>query len=84
MLHFFVILSVCLWYNADTNKETNTKENKIMNNVDKIRSMSDIELYELFRDIYNAGLVDGFEYARKAGRFTRYEWTLTWLAREAE
>ena len=55
-----------------------------MTNIDKIRSMSEIELYELFRNIYNAGLVDGFEYARKAGRFTRYEWTLTWLAQEAE
>ena len=52
-----------------------------MTNADKIRSMSEIELHELFREIYNAGLEDGYEYARKAGRFTRYEWTLTWLAR---
>ena len=29
-----------------------------MTNADKIRSMGDVELYELFRDIYNAGLVD--------------------------
>lgn len=55
-----------------------------MTNADKIRSMGDVELYELFRDIYNAGLVDGFEYALRAGRFTRYEWTLTWLAQEAD
>ena len=55
-----------------------------MTNADKIRSLSDIELYELFRDIYNAGLSDGFEYARRAGEFTRYEWTLRWMAQEAE
>ena len=53
-----------------------------MTNADKIRSMGDVELYELFRDIYNAGLVDGFEYAHRAGKLTRYEWTLTWLAQE--
>lgn len=55
-----------------------------MTNADKIRSMSDIELYELFRDIYNAGLSDGFEYAHRAGKLTRYEWTLTWIAKEVE
>ena len=53
-----------------------------MTNADKIRSMGEIELYELFRDIYNAGLVDGFEYAHRAGELTRYEWTLTWMAQE--
>ena len=53
-----------------------------MTNFDKIRSMSEVELYELFRDIYNAGLVDGFEYAHRAGELTRYEWTLTWLMQE--
>ena len=53
-----------------------------MTNADKIRSMSDIKLYELFRDIYNAGLVDGFDYAHRAGELTRYDWTLTWLAQE--
>ena len=55
-----------------------------MTNADKIRSMSDIELYELFRDIYNAGLVDGFEYAHRMGNLARYEWTLTWMAQEAD
>ena len=55
-----------------------------MTNADKIRSMSDIELYELFRDIYNAGLADGFEYAHRAGKLTRYEWTLTWLMQEVD
>ena len=53
-----------------------------MTNADKIRSMGDVELYELLRDIYNAGLVDGFEYALRMGKLTRYEWTLTWLAQE--
>ena len=55
-----------------------------MTHADKIRSLSDIELYELFRDIYNAGLSDGFEYAHRMGKLTRYEWTLTWLAKEAD
>ena len=53
-----------------------------MTNADKIRSMGDVELYELLRDIYNAGLSDGLEYAHRMGKLTRYEWTLTWLARE--
>ena len=56
----------------------------IMTNADKIRSMSDIELYELLRDIYNAGLADGFEYAHRAGKLTRYEWTLAWMAQEVD
>ena len=60
------------------------KENTIMTNADKIRSMDDIELYELLRDVYNAGLADGFEYALRAGKLTRYEWTLTWVAQEAD
>lgn len=55
-----------------------------MTNADKIRSMGDIELYELLSYIFDSGVVDGIEYAHKAGRFTRYEWTLTWLAQEAE
>ena len=55
-----------------------------MTNTDKIRSMSEVELYELFRDIYNAGLVDGFEYALRAGELARYKWTLTWMSQEAQ
>lgn len=55
-----------------------------MTNADKIRSMGDVELYELLRDIYNAGLSDGFEYALRMGKLARYEWTLTWMAQEAE
>ena len=55
-----------------------------MTNADKIRSMGDIELYELLSNIFDAGVVDGIEYAHKACQFTRYEWTLTWLAQEAE
>ena len=55
-----------------------------MTNVDKIRSMSDIELYELFRDIYKAVLAYGFEYAHRAGKLTRYEWTLAWMLQEVD
>ena len=55
-----------------------------MTNADKIRNMDDVELYELLSGIFDSGVVDGIEYAHKAGRFTRYEWTLTWLAQEAD
>ena len=33
-----------------------------MNNADKIRSMTDDELNDLFRDIYNAGVDDASSY----------------------
>ena len=49
-----------------------------MNNADKIRSMTDNELNELFHDIYNAGAEDAvaYEWGRRANSV---EWTMEWL-----
>ena len=52
-------------------------------NAQKIRSMSDDELNELFHDIYNAGVEDAVEY--EWGRRTNsFEWTIEWLQQPAE
>ena len=47
-------------------------------NADKIRSMTDDELNELFREIYDAGAEDAvaYEWGQRANSF---EWTITWL-----
>ena len=52
-------------------------------NAQKIRSMSDDELNELFRDIYNAGAEDAvaYEWGQRANSF---EWTMEWLQQPAE
>ena len=54
-----------------------------MNNADKIRSMTDNELNELFHDIYNAGAEDAvaYEWGQRANSF---EWTMEWLQQPAE
>ena len=54
-----------------------------MNNADKIRSMTDEELNELFHDIYNAGAEDAvaYEWGRRANSF---EWTMEWLQQPAK
>ena len=54
-----------------------------MNNADKIRSMSDDELNELFRDIYNAGVDDASSY-EWGHRTNSFEWTMEWLQQPAE
>ena len=52
-------------------------------NAQKIRSMSDDELNELFRDIYNAGAEDAVAY--ECGQRTNsFEWTMDWLQKPAE
>ena len=55
----------------------------IMNNADKIRSMTDEELNELFHDTYNAGAEDAvaYEWGQRANSF---EWTMEWLQQPAE
>ena len=55
-------------------------------NADRIRSMSDEELYVLFREIYNAGVVYGvsYMYGKQPDNF---EWKMKWLmqlAKEAD
>ena len=52
-------------------------------NADKIRSMDDDELNELFNEIYNAGVDDAssYEWGQRANSF---EWTMEWLQQPVE
>ena len=52
-------------------------------NADRIRSMTDDELNELFHDIYNAGAEDAVAY-EWGQRTNSFEWTLEWLQQSAE
>ena len=52
-------------------------------NAQKIRSMSDDELNELFHEIYNAGVDDAVEY-EWGHRTNSFEWTMEWLQQTAE
>ena len=52
-------------------------------NAQKIRSMSDDELNELFRDIYNAGVDDASSY-EWGQRTNSFEWTMEWLQQPSE
>ena len=54
-----------------------------MTNAQKIRSMSDDELNELFNDIYNAGAEDAVAY-EWGQRTNSFEWTMDWLKQPAE
>ena len=52
-------------------------------NADRIRSMSDEELNDLFNDIYNAGVEDAVSY--EWGQYTdSFEWNMEWLQQPAE
>ena len=52
-------------------------------NADRIRSMTDDELNELFHDIYNAGAEDAVAY-EWGQRTNSFEWTMEWLQQPAE
>ena len=52
-------------------------------NADRIRSMTDDELNELFYDIYNAGAEDAVAY-EWGQRKNSFEWTMDWLQKPAE
>ena len=52
-------------------------------NAQKIRSMSDDELNELFHEIYNAGAEDAVAY-EWGQRTNSFEWTMEWLQNPAE
>ena len=52
-------------------------------NADRIRSMTDDELNDLFHDIYNAGVDDAVEY-EWGHRTNSFEWTMEWLQKQEE
>ena len=52
-------------------------------NAQKIRSMTDDELNDLFYDIYNAGVDDASSY-EWGHRKNSFEWTMDWLQQPAE
>ena len=52
-------------------------------NANRIRSMTDDELNELFHEIYNAGLEDAVAY-EWGQRTNSFEWTMEWLQQPAE
>ena len=55
----------------------------VITNAQKIRSMSDDELNELFHDIYNAGVDDASSY-EWGQRTNSFEWTMDWLQQPEE
>ena len=52
-------------------------------NADRVRSMTDDELSELFHDIYNSGAEDAVAY-EWGQRKNSFEWTPEWLKQPAE
>ena len=52
-------------------------------NADRIRSMNDEELNELFCEIYDAGTEDAVSYAW-GNRKDSFEWTMDWLQQPAQ
>ena len=59
------------------------KPYKPQTNADRIRSMSDDELNDLFYEIYNAGVEDASSY-EWGQRTNSFEWTMEWLQQPAE
>ena len=52
-------------------------------NADRIRSMTDDDLNDLFHEIYNAGVDDASSY-EWGQRTNSFEWTMDWLQQPAE
>ena len=52
-------------------------------NSDRIRSMTDDELNDLFHEIYDAGVDDAVSY-EWGQRTNSFEWTMEWLQNPAE
>ena len=52
-------------------------------NADRIRSMTDDELNDLFHEIYDAGVDDAVSY-EWGHRTNCFEWTMEWLQKPAE
>ena len=59
------------------------KPYKPQTNADRIRSMSDDELNDLFHEIYNAGAEDASAY-EWGQRTNSFEWTMDWLQMPTE
>ena len=59
------------------------KPYKPQTNADRIRSMSDDELNDLFNEIYNAGVEDASSY-EWGQRKNSFEWTMDWLQMPTE
>ena len=59
------------------------KPYKPQTNADRIRSMSDDELNDLFYEIYNAGVEDASSY-EWGQRTNNFEWTIDWLQMPTE
>ena len=55
----------------------------VITNADKIRSMTDDELNDLFHEIYDAGVDDASSY-EWGHRKNSFEWTMEWLQQPAE
>lgn len=67
---------------ADIFQKTYTEDNT-KTNADRIRSMSDDELNDLFHEIYNAGAEDASSY-EWGQRTNSFEWTMDWLQMPTE
>ena len=52
-------------------------------NADRIRSMTDDDLNDLFHEIYDAGVDDASSY-EWGQRTNSFEWTIAWLQQPAE
>ena len=52
-------------------------------NADRIRSMTDDEMNNLFHEIYDAGVEDAVSY-EWGQRTNSFEWTMEWLQKPAE
>ena len=62
----------------DTVEVVQARQSKLTTNADRIRSMTDDELNELFNEIYNAGVDDASSY-EWGQRTNSFEWTMEWL-----
>ena len=67
----------------DTDMQRDCQHFREKTNADRIRSMTDDELNDLFNDIYNAGVDDAVEY-EWGHRTNSFEWTMEWLQKPAE
>ena len=76
-------LKGCYAYRHKCYTEDMCKCNEPPTNADRIRSMTDEEINELFHDIYNAGVEDAVAYEWRQ-RINSFEWTMEWLKQPAK